>query len=145
MEEVLEDDKDRAFIRAQRAAASKAEAEGKAKREREAFIAADIEDMQRRHPDVDIAALDANPAFRRFAGSRYAKEPLADLYEDFIEIVGDAAKTAAVRENDKRSRSTGHGGGGSSATLTAAQRAALKQWNEENPEMAMTEAEFAER
>ena len=145
VEDVLEDDEDRAFIRQQRAAMAKVEAANKQKQERDAFIASDIADMQQRHPDVDIAALDNNPAFRRFAGSRYGKEHLADLYEDFVSVVGNASAAAAARNGDRTERSTGHGSGGGGGTLTAAQRAALKEWNDDHPEMRMTEKEFLER
>ena len=145
VEDVLEDDEDRAFIRQQRAAMAKVEAANKQKQERDAFIASDIADMQRRHPDVDIAALDNNPAFRKFAGSRYGKEHLADLYEDFVSVVGNASAAAAARTGDRAERSTGHGSGGGGGTLTAAQRAALKEWNDDHPEMRMTEKEFLER
>lgn len=144
-EDVLEDDEDRAFIRAQRAEAKKAEEAKRQKAERDKFIGEDIDDFRRRYPKVDIAALDTNPAFRKFAGSRYGKEYLADLYGDFVELVGEAAASAAAKSDDKAARSTGHGSGGGTGTLTAAQRAELKQWNEEHPEMAMTEKEFYER
>ena len=145
VEEVLEEDADRAFIRRQRAEEKKALEANREKAERDAFIRDDIADMQSRHPDVDIAALDANTAFRRFAGSRYGKEHLADLYEDYVGVVGSAAAAATVRSQDKADRSTGHGSGGGGGTLTSAQRAALKEWNEDHPEMKMTEKEFLER
>lgn len=144
-QDVLEDDEDRAFVRAQRAEAKKAEEAKKQQAERDKFIGEDIEDFRRRYPNVDIAALDTNPAFRKFAGTRYGKEHLADLYGDFVELVGEAAASAAAKSDDKAARSTGHGSGGGTGTLTAAQRAELKQWNEEHPEMAMTEKEFYER
>lgn len=144
-QDVLEDDEDRAFVRAQRAEAKKAEEAKKQQAERDKFIGEDIEDFRRRYPKVDIAALDTNPAFRRFAGTRYGKEHLADLYGDFVELVGEAAASAAAKSDDRAARSTGHGSGGGAVTLTAAQRAELKQWNEEHPEMAMTEKEFYER
>ena len=145
VEDVLEDDEDRAFLRAQRAEAKKTAAAQQKKQEQEKFIGEDIEDFRQRYPNVDIAALDANPAFRRFAGTRYGKEHLADLYGDFVELVGEAAASAAASASDKQERSTGHGSGGSGGTITAAQRAALKEWNEDHPEMQMTEKEFLER
>lgn len=145
VEDVMEEDEDRAFIRQQRAEAKKTEAAQKEKAQRDAFIASDIDEMRQRHPDVDIAALDRNPAFRRFVGSRYGKEHLADLYDDYINVVGNAAAAATEKSRDKAERSTGHGSGGSSGTLSSAQRAALREWNAEHPEMAMTEKEFLEQ
>ena len=144
-EDVLEDDEDRAFIRAQRAEAKKAEEAKQKKAERDKFIGEDIDDFRRRYPNVDIAALDTNPAFRKFVGTRYGKEHLADLYGDFVALVGEATVSAAAKSDDRQARSTGHGSGGSGGTITAAQRAALKEWNEDHPEMQMTEKEFLER
>lgn len=145
VEDVMEEDADRAFIRAQRAAAGKAEEERKKQQERDSFIAADVEDFQSRYPDVDIASVDSNPAFRRFVGSRYGKEPLANLWGDYVALVGETAAQQRAESSDRRSRSTGYGSGGAAPALTSTQRAELKRWNEENPEMAMTEKEFFER
>ena len=144
VEDVMEEDADRAFIRAQRAAAGKAEEELKKKQERDSFIAADVEDFQRRYPGVDIASVDTNRAFRRFVGSRYGKEPLANLWADYVALVGETAAQQRAESSDRETRSTGHGSGGAGATLTASQRAALKEWNAEHPEMKMTEKEFME-
>ena len=144
VEEVVEEDADRAFIRAQRTAAAKAEEEHKKQQERDSFIAADLEDFQSRYPNVDIASVDRNPAFRRFVGSRYGKEPLANLWGDYVALVGETAAQQRAESADRRARSTGYGIGGSGNTLTAAQRAALKEWNAEHPEMHMTEKEFLE-
>ncbi len=144
VEDVLEEDEDRAFVRSQRAAARQAEEETRKKQERDRFIAADVEDFQRRYPDVDIAAVDGNASFRKFVGSRYGKEPLADLWSDYVALVGDAAAQGSARQNDREARSTGHGSGSAGGALTSAQRAALKEWNAEHPEMRMTEKEFLE-
>ena len=144
-EEVLEDDADRAFIRQQRAEAKKVQEAAGRKKAQDDFIKADLEDFQSRFPDVDIAAVDSNAAFRRFVGSRYGKEPLADLWSDYTALVGQTAAAQQARRADRQMRSTGYGTGGSGGGLTAAQRAELKLWNEEHPEMAMTEKEFMER
>lgn len=145
VEEVLQDDEDKAYVRRKRAEDAKAEAAARRKKESEAFIAADVEDFMSRFPDVDIEKLDANKQFRRFAGSRYGKEHLADLYEDFIAISGEASAAAASRITDRADRSTGSGDGKTSGALTASQKRQLKEWNENNPDMRMTEAEFLSR
>lgn len=141
--EVMAEDEERAFIREQMDKASKTKAaEDEARRQQE-FIAADLADFQARWPDVDIAKLDANRNFRRFAGSRYGKEPLADLYSDYLAIAGEAAAAASARSSDRQERGTGAGsGGGSGGALTAEQRAELREWNANFPEMKMSEKEF---
>ena len=45
----------------------------------------------------------------------------------------------------KAERSTGAGGGGVSAGLTAAQQRELDEWNREYPNLKMTAKEFLER
>lgn len=141
VQEVLDEDANRAFIKSLREREKAASSPGGS----DEFIARDIESFRARHPDVDIVKLDGNKAFRRFAGSRYGREPLADLYDDYIGVVGEVKAAEAVRREDRSARSTGSGGAGSAAGLTAAQRAELKRWNENYPEMKMTEAEFLSR
>ncbi len=142
VQEVLDEDANRAFIKSLRERDKAASSPGGGSDE---FIAKDIESFRARHPDVDIVKLDGNKAFRRFAGSRYGREPLADLYDDYIGVVGEVKAAEAVRREDRSARSTGSGGAGSAAGLTAAQRSELKRWNENYPEMKMTEAEFLSR
>ncbi len=108
-------------------------------------IAAHVEEMGRRFPNVDIIKLDGNPAFRRFAGSRYGKESLADLYEAYTELVSKAEMAASAKSSGKASRATGGSSGKSGSALNVAQRAALQRWNESNPDMKMTEKEFLQR
>lgn len=145
VEEIEEEDANRAYLSGLRA---KDEAEAKranAERQMQAWIAEDLQDFQQRYPDVDVAKLEGNKQFRRFAGSRYGKEPLGDLYDDFLAISGDAGKAAVQNQTSKAERSTGAGDGKSTGPLSAAQKRALKEWNENNPDMRMTEAEFAGR
>lgn len=51
-----------------------------------AFLAASAEEFFRRYPQVDIVRLERDPAFRRFCGSRLYREPLADLYGDYLAV-----------------------------------------------------------
>lgn len=145
VQDVMDEDADRDYIRRKRAEEETSRREAEAKRKAEEFIAKDAAAFVKKHPDVDIAKLDGNAAFRRFAGSRYGKEPLAALYEDYVEIVGDAGTAALARKEERDDRSTGGGSGSGAGTLTAAQRAELKAWNEAYPEMKMTEKQFLER
>ena len=112
----------------------------------EAELAAHVAEMRERFPQVDIIRLEQNPAFRRFAGSRYGRESLAQLYEDFSQIMREAEQNAQFRAEAKRSRDTGGSGGGkSSGVLSAGEREALRRWNDANPDMKMSEKEFLER
>lgn len=108
----------------------------------EAELAAHVEEMSIRFPDVDIIKLEDNSAFRRFAGSRYGKESLADLYESYTRLVNEAEAAAKAKSYAKASRATGGSSGKSGSALNTAQRDALRRWNESNPDMKMTEKEF---
>lgn len=145
VQDVMDEDADREFIRRKRAEDETSKKAAAAKQKVDDFIAADVLDFTEKHPDVDIAKLDSNKSFRRFAGSRYGKEPLADLYEDYVAVVGDVESAAKARQDDRAQRSTGGGSSGAGGTLTAAQRAELNAWNEAFPEMKMTEKQFLER
>lgn len=48
------------------------------------FIAEDACEFARRYPEADLAGLDASESFRRFCGSRYGREPLSELYADYL-------------------------------------------------------------
>ena len=108
------------------------------------FLRRDVQEFVTRHPDVDVAQLENNPAFRKFCGTRFMKEPLADLYDDYLEIKGGAEKAAVARSASRAERSTGGGTTGGQA-LTPSQQSMLDQWNRENPEMAMTAKDFFRR
>lgn len=110
------------------------------------FIADDAREFARRFPEADLAGLDASESFRRFCGSRYGREPLSELYADWKELVGEEAAAKAVEKSAaKAERSTGAGGGGASAGLTAAQQRELDEWNRSYPQMKMTAKEFLKR
>ena len=102
-------------------------------------------EMKDRFPDVNIRQLEKNSSFRRFAGSRYGKESLADLYESYKDIVGGAEKAASQKVAAKASRSTGGSSGKSAGALSSDQREALRRWNEANSDMKMSEKEFLGR
>lgn len=143
--EITEEEDNRDFLREQRAEAAarkKQEAE-EAKLQR--WIAEDAAAFSEAYPDVDLARLDDNKAFRRFCGSRYGREPLADLYGDWLEITGSATQAAVARNESRSARSTGAGGGSGSETLTAAQQRDLDEWNRSYPDMKMTAKEFLNR
>ena len=146
MQDLEEEEDAKEVVRKQkreRAENEKREAETRRQRE---WVAADAADFSAKHPDVDLAKLDENARFRKFCGSRYGREPLAQLYEDWQEFAGEEAAAKAVGKAAKKAeRSTGAGGGGVSAGLTAAQQRELDEWNREYPNLKMTAKEFLER
>lgn len=143
-EEVAADFADKDFIRGMRQKAEREQAESQASNEQKTFIEKDVLDFVSRHPDVDVEKLENNKSFRRFCGSRFGKEPLGDLYDDYMEVTGQAGQAAVARQAGRSARSTG-GGSTGGATMSAAQQRALDQWNAANPDMAMTAKEFLAR
>ena len=113
---------------------------------RRAFVQSDVLDFIERYPGFDadgLEALERNEQFRRFCGTRYAREPLAQLYGDYLSVIDGAGAAAVSRANSRSARSTG-GGTAGGATLSPEQRRALERWNADNPEMAMTAKEYLE-
>ena len=130
----LEEEEDaKEVVRKQkRERAEREKADAEAERQKD-WIAQDAAAFVREHPDVDISKLDAN-------------EPLSELYADWQELVGEEAAAKAVEKSAKKAeRSTGAGGGGVSAGLTAAQQRELDEWNREFPHLKMTAKDFLER
>lgn len=143
--EVEEEEANREFVsQSRREAAEKKKAEEEAAKQQR-WIAEDVKDFAQRYPDVDLGKLDGNKAFRRFCGSRYGREPLGDLYEDYLEIAGNAAQAAVQKAESKAGRATGTGGGSGAETLTASQQRELDEWNRSYPQMKMTAKEFLSR
>ena len=115
-----------------------------AKKARLDFAMRDLDEFLARHADVDVEKLENNPSFRRFAGSRFGREPLSALYEDFCGLVSEAGRSGAEKAVSRASRSTGAGSSGGAA-LTPTQQRELDRWNAENPDMVMTAKEFLSR
>lgn len=111
----------------------------------ESFIARDLADFQRRHPEVDLRQLDADSAFHRFCGSRYGRESLSDLYEDYMALDRAAQERALAREQRRRERSTAAGHPSAQPGLSPSEQRALDEWNRAYPRMRMTAREFRER
>lgn len=111
---------------------------------RRAFVHDDVLDFMERYPGFDVEGLEAlerNEQFRRFCGTRYAREPLAQLYGDYLSVLDHAGAAAVSRAAGRSARSTG-GGTAGGMTLSPEQRRSLERWNEANPEMAMTAKEY---
>lgn len=116
---------------------SEAEEEKNAMRE---FIRRDAAEFRRQYPQVDLGELDADPLFRLFCGSRYGREPLADLYGDYL-----ALTESAQRRESRARRATGSGGSGGYEALTAAEQRELSEWNKAYPHMKMSARDFLSR
>ena len=146
VEELEEEEDAKEAIREQKREKAEREKSDAAKRRQSEWVRSDAEKFIAAHPDVDLAKLDANAKFRKFCGSRYGREPLSQLYEDWQEFAGEEAAAKAVgKAAEKDDRSTGAGTGGTSEGLTAAQQRALDEWNREYPQMKMTAKEFLKR
>ena len=114
--------------------------------EEDDFLARDLAEFERRFPDVDVEELEADGMFRRFCGSRYAKEPLAALYADYLAITRAVWEAARLSAEDKRGRATGSGGsGGETVKLSQREQRELREWNEANPRMKMSAKDFLSR
>lgn len=151
VDELREERDNMAWISEQRRAAERRSAQEEAQRlqaaKTEEFLRADVQNFVDRHPEFGVEqleALEANQQFRRFCGSRFGREPLADLYDDYLEMVGSAGAAAVQKAASKAAKTTGSGTTGG-VVLTPAQKNALDKWNDEYPEMAMTAKEFLGR
>lgn len=141
VDELKEERENREFLRKLREKDKAADSAARAAAQRSAFIRQDALDFVAKYPKVDVAKLENNQQFRKFCGSRYGKEPLAKLYEDFRGLVGEAESQGGAKARASSGRSTGSGGGGGEL-LTAEQRKSLAEWNAANPDMRMSAKEF---
>ena len=147
VEEVTEDAANREFLTGLRQAAERQGAAAERANAQRQFFENDVLDFIGKYPQFDeksLAELENNQKFRRFCGSRFGREPLAELYGAYLEVVGDASEAAVAKAASRAQRSTG-GGSSGSTTLSPSQRAVLDAWNAEHPEMAMTAKEFLKR
>ncbi|MBR3850076.1 MAG: hypothetical protein IKM36_06275 [Oscillospiraceae bacterium] len=145
VEELEEDAENRAFLSRLRKQIQWQEM-GEFAQGEESFVSRDLRDFVEKHPEMNspekLEALENNKAFRRFCGSRFGKEPLAELYEAFQDLVGTSGAAAVAKAASKNDRSTG-GGSSGGVTLTPSQKRELDEWNRANPDMPMTERDFA--
>ena len=145
VEELEEEDLNRRFITSLR----KKEEETNTKRaDTKSFIENDVLDFVEKFPEFDTAEklsqLENNKSFREFCGTRFGREPLAELYASYVSIVGRAENAAIAKNTSRTARSTGSGGEGG-ASLTPGQKKTLDEWNAANPDMQMTPKEFLSR
>ena len=144
-EDIRREDEDKRLAAQKRAELQEQADAKKREDERRAFIMADAKAFMEKFPKVDLQKLDENKKFRRFCGRRYGLEPLADLYQDYLDLVGSVAEETAAKASSRNARGAGNGTGSTGGGLTAEQRETLEAWNRNNPELKMTEKEFLER
>lgn len=134
--EIKELKKELAEIKGERQAKEK---ELKAKIEAEESWNKQFNEFKEAYPDVDETKLNENQKFLKFIKNKSGT--LKELYEDFIELVGETETAAIAKVISKNERSTGSGksssadGGGYGLTdsqKTLAQRAGLtyKEYSE---------------
>lgn len=145
VEELREEQENQSWIQQKRREEATQRQAMAALERRKSFVRADLETFVAKFPGVDPGKLEQNPKFRKFAKNRLYKEPLSELYSDFLELVSDAERSAVERAASRSGRSTGGGQSGGADGLTPAQRAELEEWNRDNPSMKMTAKEFLGR
>lgn len=133
------------YERAMRELAGRESEQREREEEHRRFIADDARKFTRRFPGVNLAELDVSESFRRFCGSRYGRESVADLYADYLEVAGGALRAAQARRESRAARSTGSGGSGSYEALNARQQSELDAWNRAFPQMKMSAREYLSR
>jgi len=106
-----------------------------------------VTEMAEAHPDVDLAELPNDPKFAKFAKGKAL--PLKELYEDFVDFVGEAQAEVIAKVKSKQERSTGSGKGaspsGGNHGLNQEQMDTVDQWNKTNPKMKMSYKQFSDR
>ena len=112
------------------------------------FLQKDVMNFVEKHPEFNspekLSALENNKNFRDFCGSRFGREPLADLYDSYTSLIGHAGDVARAKSESRSARSTGSGNDGGEM-LSPSEKRALDEWNENYPEMKMTPKEFKAR
>lgn len=148
IEEVQEEEEAKAYLRnkkkeeeSNRLAEQRKAAE---EAERSNFFEEDLANFLEAYPDVDVAKLDANENFRKFCGTRYGKEPLAELYTDYLSLVDVSEKAGMAKRDTRNERSTGSGSDGGTR-LTAQQQRDNDEWAKRFPHMKMSPSEFMKR
>lgn len=145
LEELLEEEENRSYLTQKRREEESRKQAMEALEKQKAALLADALSFQKKYPGVDVAKLEQNQKFRRFCGKRLYQEPLATLYQDYLDLVGDAGAAAVAQRESKARRGTGGGGGGQGVVLSPQQQKALDEWNREYPSLKMTASEFLSR
>jgi hypothetical protein len=103
-----------------------------------------VAEMTESYPDVDLDELSKNQKFIKFIKGKGL--PLKELYEDFVEFVGETEAEAIIKVKSKEARSTSSGKGSNSDShgLTAEEKALVDQHNARYPKQKMSYKEYAD-
>lgn len=112
------------------------------RKKQQEWLQQDAELFREAFPDVDLIQLEKDKKFVKFCGKRLGTVPVAELYADYLDVVGGVMELAEAKRQGKAERGTGSGGGAGGNVMTAGQRAELEAWNEANPHLKMSEKEF---
>jgi hypothetical protein len=132
----------RAFIKRQKAIESAKVAQDALKKEVNSRVATEKQEFQEAYPAVDLNKLIADTKFSKLAKPLYGRMTLKEIYELKLELSGEAETIALQKSVSKAERSTSSGAT-ASTVLNSRQQTMLKNWNDENPDMIMTEKEFS--
>jgi hypothetical protein len=118
----------------------------KAKAEADANWEKQVTEMNEAHPDIDLEELAKNTKFTKFIKGKGL--PLIELYEDFVEFVGETEAEAIIKVKSKDIRSTSSGKGnnseGNSYGLSAEEKALVEEHNKRYPKAKMSYKEYSE-
>lgn len=106
-----------------------------------------VKEMEEKYPDVDLDALAKDAKFLKFVKGKSGLT-LSELYEDFIEFVGEAQAEALLKDKSKESRSTSSGksqGSDGAKGLTDEEKRFIDENNRRYPKNKITYKEFLER
>jgi len=106
-----------------------------------------VKEMTEAYADVDLDQLAEDPKFKKFAKGKGL--PLKELYEDFVDFIGEteAETIAKVKSKEERSTSSGKskGSDGGHHGLNEGQKKVVDDWNRKNPELKMSYKEYADK
>ena len=64
----------------------------------------DSKDFEAKYPDIEISKLDKDEKFIKFAKGKVGTIPLAEIYSDFVDLVGEFETTAEQKAENKLQR-----------------------------------------
>lgn len=107
-----------------------------------------LQEFEEAYPDVDLDKLNSNERFLKFIKGKLL--PLKEVYEDFVELIGDTAAETMAKAKSKEARSTSSGksaktSDGHTYGLTEAQKREVDEWNKRYPKMPMSYREYASK
>ena len=101
----------------------------------------EIKSFQEAYPDVDLDSLNDSPKFIKFVKNHTGS--LADIYEQYVDLLGETEKELITKVKNSEDRSTGGGNSRSNGmSMSAEQKQSLEEWNERYPHLRMTPKEF---